>query len=408
MGVKSSSTRRAHGDGSIYQNKKGKWVASLDVGIGIDGKRKRSQKVCSTYQEAKQALRVMQSKKLDHKLKSNERQTLHDLFDMWREFGINEGIRETTKQDYLYLARRYVLPSLGHVRLAELDTQRIDQWLVNMQRQGMSAITRKKARQVAGAICKFGVKRRCISVNPVTDSLMPRKESTYVSQVQPALNLSEWTEYLRVFRETELDCFVHIAALLGLRRGEIIGLNWSDIDFEERFLEVKHSARELTKRRNDGSSYTTLELNDPKTQHSRRKLEMSEEIVLALRRQQLRQKKARLKAGVSWVDTDAVFTTSVGTRLYPSNVFKKYERIIKKTGLRYVRIHDLRHTVAKLALEAEVPLESVSRLLGHSSLSITMDIYAQNVQSVTDRAARGIAELYQGEKTRNRIIKKSL
>jgi integrase len=208
--------------------------------------------------------------------------------------------------------------------------------------------------------------------------------------------VQEWLKYLSGFKETNLDTFVHIGALLGLRRGEIIGLNWSDIDFKANHLFVRHSARELTKRRQDGSTETTLVLNDPKTKHSKRKLELSPQVVDSLNRQKLRQKKARLAAGSAWNDQeDAIFTTSVGTRLYPSNVYKQYVKLIKVLGLRYVRIHDLRHSVACLLLDDEVPLESVSRLLGHSSLSITMDIYAQNVQSVVDRGARGMSALYQ-------------
>ncbi len=85
----------------------------------------------------------------------------------------------------------------------------------------------------------------------------------------------------------------------------------------------------------------------------------------------------------------------MGTRLYPSNVHKQFKKLTRELGLRYVRIHDLRHTVAYLLLDDEVPLESVSRLLGHASLSITMDIYAPNVQSVADRGARGMADLYE-------------
>jgi integrase len=122
---------------------------------------------------------------------------------------------------------------------------------------------------------------------------------------------------------------------------------------------------------------------------------MNPALVDSLKRQQLRQKKAKFAAGSAWTETDAVFTSSVGTRLFPSNVHKQYKKLTQDLELRYVRIHDLRHTVAHLLLDDEIPLESVSRLLGHSSLSITMDIYAQNVQSVADRGARGMAELYE-------------
>jgi len=132
---------------------------------------------------------------------------------------------------------------------------------------------------------------------------------------------------------------------------------------------------------------------------------MNPALVDSLRRQKARQNTAKLAAGSVWVETNAVFTSSVGTRLYPSNVHKQYKKLTKDLGLRYVRIHDLRHTVAHLLLDDEVPLESVSRLLGHSSLSITMDIYAQNVQSVADRGARGMSDLYEQSVTETKSKK---
>lgn len=395
MGVETKKSRRTNGDGSIYQDKTGRWIASLDVGIGIDGKRMRVKRTRKTKQEAAHALRELQAKKIGKRLVSNESQTVKDLFKQWEKYGLSENLRETTKEDYLYLASRYVVPALGHMRLVDVETSTIDKWLFSLQQSGLSAITRKKARQNAYSIFKFGIKQRLILVNPVSGSIVPKRDKNFVTQVQDPLSKNEWMDYLEKFRETPLDTFVHVGALLGLRRGEIIGLSWSDIDFDSNYLYVRHSARELTVRRPDGSSQTTLVLNDPKTKHSRRKVEMNAALVESLRRQQLRQKKAKLAAGSAWTETDAVFTSSVGTRIFPSNVHKQYKKLTQSLGLRYVRIHDLRHTVAHLLLDDEVPLESVSRLLGHSSLSITMDIYAQNVQSVADRGARGMAELYE-------------
>jgi integrase len=405
MGVENKS-RRINGDGSVYQDNQGRWIASLDIGIGIDGKRQRVKRTRKTKQEAAHALRELQAKKLNKRLVSNESHTVKDLYQQWEKYGMSDNLRDTTKQDYLYLSQRYVLPALGHMRLVDVETTTIDKWLFGMQQLGLSAITRRKARQNAYAIFKFGIKQRQILINPVTGSSVPKREKNHVTQVRLPLSKSEWMDYLEKFRETPLDTFVHIGALLGLRRGEIIGLNWSDIDFETNYLFVRHSARELTVRRPDGSSQTTLVLNDPKTKHSKRKLEMNPVLVDSLKRQLRRQKEAKLAAGSAWNNTDAVFTSSVGTRLYPSNVHKQFKKLTLSLGLRYVRIHDLRHTVAHLLLDEEIPLESVSRLLGHSSLSITMDIYGQNVQSVADRGARGMAHLY--EKSRHQAKAKRL
>ena len=401
MELNEKKKRRISGDGSVYQDNQGRWIASLDVGTGVDGKRKRAKRTRKTKQEAAQALREMQAKKLERRLQSNERQTINDLYSQWETYGLSENLRESTRQDYIFLAKRYVLPALGNMRLVDIDTNTVDRWIHGMKKKGYSAQTRKKARQNAFSIFKYGIKQRVILINPVAGSVVPNKDEDLNTQVKKPLNKIEWMDYLEAFRNTDLDAFVHVGALLGLRRSEIIGLNWSDVDFDENYLHVRRSAREVTVRRPDGSSSTSLVLNDPKTMHSRRKLVMNQVLTDALKRQQIRQKKAKLAAGSAWTETGAVFTTSIGTRLYPSNVFKRYKKLTEKLGLRYVRIHDLRHTVAHLLLDDEVPLESVSRLLGHSSLSITMDIYARNVQSVADRGAKGMADLY--EKNRREI-----
>ena len=151
-----------------------------------------------------------------------------------------------------------------------------------------------------------------------------------------------------------------------------------DLNHEDLTLTVNRTAKESTLRRSDGTSKTELVLNPPKTSHSKRQIPIESEILLAIKRQQNVQRKQRLKAGAAWVDTDAVFTTELGTRIYPSNIYKRYVKLLRNSNLRYVRPHDLRHTVAVLGLDAEIPVEEISRLLGHSTLSVTMDIYGKS------------------------------
>jgi len=119
-------------------------------------------------------------------------------------------------------------------------------------------------------------------------------------------------------------------------------------------------------------------------------------------RQQNKQRKQKLKAGTSWNETDSVFSTDFGTRSFPSNIYKRYVNLHKESGLRYVRPHDLRHTVAVLGLDAEIPVEVISRLLGHSTISVTMDIYGKSVQSLVDRGAEGISSLFRDSERKAR------
>ena len=392
--VTKSLTRRSPGDGSVYQLKSGKWVAVLDLGIGVNGKRNRSTKTTISKVLAAKALREMQVKHRQNDLLSNQRKTFAQVASQWIQFGISEKIRQSTANGYIDIYDRYIKPFLGHRSITEIDVNEIDAWLVHLKAIGLSASTRKKARQTCNTIFKFAIRKRLALQNPVVDSQVPADEPGTSTQVQPPLSLREANAYITYFRNTELDLFIYLALFTGMRRGEIIGLNWSDIDIEALTLSIKRTAKETTLKRSDGTSKTELVLNPPKTSHSKRKIPIENEVLHALRRQQNKQRKQKLKAGAAWQESDAVFTTEIGTRAYPSNIYKRYRKLHENSGLRYVRPHDLRHTVAVLGLDAEIPLEEISRLLGHSTLSVTMDIYGKSVQSLVDRGAKGISTLY--------------
>ena len=389
--VSQTASRRSPGEGSIHQLTNGKWVAVLDLGIGMTGKRIRSKKTTTSRVLAAKALRQMQLKHAQNDLVSNQRLTFEHVASKWIASGISEKVRQSTANGYIDIYTRYLKPFLGHRRITDIDVNEIDAWLAHLKQVGLSASTRRKARQTCNTLYRYAIRKRFAIANPVSESQMPASEPGAPTQVQPPLSLLEAKQYLDYFRETELDVFIHLALHTGMRRGEIIGLNWSDISFEDNTISIKRSAKETTSKRSDGTSRTELVLNPPKTSHSRRKIPMEPAVISAVKRQQNIQRKQKLKAGEVWVDTDAVFTTELGTRIYPSNMYKRYVSHVSKSSLRYVRIHDLRHTVAVLGLDAEIPIEEISRLLGHATISVTMDIYGKSVQSLVDRGAKGIA-----------------
>ena len=392
--VNTPPTRRSPGEGSVYPSKNGKWVAALDLGTGITGKRIRSTKTTKSKVLASKALREMHIKHGQNELLSNQRKPLNQVASQWSEVGISERVRQSTANGYIDIYDRYIKPYLGHRPITEIDVNEIDAWLLHLKSKGLSASTRKKARQTCNTIFKFAIRKRCALQNPVVDSQVPANEPGSPTRVQRPLALKEAHSYLEYFRNTDLDLFIYLALFTGMRRGEIIGLNWSDIDFDELTISINRTAKETTLKRSDGSSKTELVLNPPKTAHSNRKIPIEKEVLLAFKRRQNKLRKQKLKAGAAWLETDAVFTTDFGTRSFPSNIYKRYVNLHKGSGLRYVRPHDLRHTVAVLGLDAEIPVEVISRLLGHSTISVTMDIYGKSVQSLVNRGAEGISTLF--------------
>ena len=391
--VTKSRNRRSPGDGSVYQLKNGKWVAVLDLGIGLNGKRNRSTKTTASKVLAAKALREMQSKHRQNDLLSNQQKSFNQVASQWIEVGISERVRQSTANGYIDIYDRYIKPYLGQRAITTIDVNDIDAWLIHLKSIGLSASTRKKARQTCNTVFKFAIRKRLAMQNPVIDSQVPANESGAKTRVQPPLSLKESKSYLEYFRDTELDLLIYLSLFTGMRRGEIIGLNWSDIDLDALTLTINRTAKETTIKRKDGTSKTELVLNPPKTSHSKRTIPVHPPVLLALKRQQNKQRKQKLKAGEAWQETDAVFTTEFGTRSYPSNIYKRYRKLHADSGLRYVRPHDLRHTVAVLGLDAEIPVEVISRLLGHSTISVTMDIYGKSVQSLVNRGAEGISTL---------------
>lgn len=167
-----------------------------------------------------------------------------------------------------------------------------------------------------------------------------------------------------------------IAIAMGLRRGEIIGLRRSDLDLDNRVLYV----RRQTQRRRD-----VLHGDDPKSRR-RRAVPLPALYIASQRWHRMRQSAARAKAGEKWQASGYVFTTRTGRQVEPRNVYRSFTRIADSAGIRVVRLHDARHGTATLLTAAGVASRVVTEILGHSRISITMDVYTHVVQD-TQREA---------------------
>ena len=158
-----------------------------------------------------------------------------------------------------------------------------------------------------------------------------------------------------------------MALSTGLRRGELVGLKWGDINFERRYFRLQRNLVRVP-----GQGFVESE---PKSDSSRRPVELGESDLKTLSIHRVRQAEARLRAGPMWTNGDWVFTRELGGHLNPDALSKKFPQILEEMGLPRVRLHDLRHTHATLMMEADINREVVKSRLGHSSISITSDTY---------------------------------
>jgi integrase len=189
-------------------------------------------------------------------------------------------------------------------------------------------------------------------------------------------SLDETLDFLAAARKDPLYAAFVLAIAMGLRRGEIIGLRWVDVDLDKRVLYV----RQQTQRRR-GVLYN----DDPKGRR-RRAVPLPAMCIAPLRWHRMRQAAAKLRAGKSWDEGGYVFATRTGRPVEPRNVYRSFTRVAESAGLRVIRLHDARHGCATLLTAAGVAPRVVMEILGHSQISITMDVYTHVVQD-TQREA---------------------
>lgn len=173
---------------------------------------------------------------------------------------------------------------------------------------------------------------------------------------------------------------------LGLRRGEALGLPWNAVDLKSCTLRVKQALSPS----GNGSRFV---LKAVKTPSSRRTLYLSNDVRTLFEVHQQRQNTAREFMGSDWQENGLAFTTSLGTAISPRNALRSFKRIISKLPVAQIRMHDLRHTYASLALQRGVPIELVSERLGHARVDITLNIYRHLYDAERQAAALSLSDL---------------
>jgi integrase len=179
-----------------------------------------------------------------------------------------------------------------------------------------------------------------------------------------------------------------LALTTGMRRGELLGLKWPDIDFE---------AGKLAVRRTLVTVAYQIRWSEPKTAASRRVVALDPATAAALRAHRARQLEERMAIGAGYLDEKVVFAAVAGEPLHPDTVTKHFDRLVARAGVPKIRLHDLRHTAATLRLEQGVPLKVVTERLGHSSTRITSDLYQHVGESMQDEAAAKLGAALLGE-----------
>ena len=315
--------------------------------------------------------------------------TVAEWAERWWLPVIRTQVKASTFDSYRRILDLHVLPRIGEVPLAELSSRQITVMYVDLLERGRrnghaAGLSPKSVHNVHIVVHKLladAVDDELLVVNPSDRAKRPRSASASQREMgfwEPG----ELARFLATARSTPLAPLWHLAAMTGMRRGELLGLRWTDIDFERARVAI---------RRNLVSVAYRLEETTPKNRQAR-VVDLDGETLEVLRTHR-RVQARRLGRSDGQSQDSRVFCRDDGSPLHPDSVSQTFERLVKSADVPRIRLHDLRHTHATLALRAGVPTKIVSERLGHATPEFTMRQYQHAIPGMQAEAAEQIAAL---------------
>lgn len=362
---------RGRGEGTIYKRPDGRWTAQLRLEYGV-----RKTLYGRTRAEVQAKLRKLRRDREDGVAVGAPSITLGSYLARWLDEAARLKLRPTTFQSYSLNARR-LTALLGRHRLDQLTPQLIQGAYAKLLKDGLAPRSIRQVHVVLHSSLRQAMRWGMIGRNAADGVIVPRPQPREMS----TLTAEELHRLFEATAEDRLRPLWVLLASTGLREGEALGLHWTDIDLANGTLIVQRAMQ-----RHGSAGHVLV---DTKTARSRRTIHLSRLAVEVLRAQKTFQREQRLAAGAAWRSDwdDLVFSTRTGRPLDSSWLNLAFRKHLDKAGLKRVRIHDLRHTAATLLLTRGVHPKVVQDMLGHSTVTLTLDTYSHVTPALHKEAA---------------------
>lgn len=382
--------RRPQGDGTIRKRADGRWEARIIVGHKNDGSPIYRSAFAKTQKSALKELHQLIELYRDVDLTEDCRMTLGEWMDKWLDEYMIFAIRESTLDSYRAMAKNQVKPFIGNKRLASLTTADMQKFYNKIKKEGRVREHPVHGKTLADSMVRsvhmmlhealdMAVKERLLAKNPTNGTTIPK--CNYPEK--QILGDNQLETFLEAIKGQEYWCdFFYVEVMTGLRRGEICGLKWQDIDFEESKLHVKRS---VSVKRGGG-----LNIGETKTETGVRCIQLPPSVAELL-------KNRKQTAITEWVFPNFMHPEQP---INPNSAYRKLKVILKNAELPLIRFHDLRHTFATHATQGGVDPKTLAGILGHTNASFTLDTYT-HVTSDMQKSASAIV----GNMMKNIMIK---
>ena len=314
----------------------------------------------------------------------DENMTFAELVKIWDSDYAQKQLAPKTYlryQDYL----KRILPAIGHIKLKNLTPIHLNRFYENLGEDGIKKVNGKHKGKLAektigdhhkliSKILSLAVQWGLVESNVAQRSTPPKvpyKETQY-------LDIEETKQLIHLLNDEPIQYRTMILMLIytGMRRGELNGLEWKDIDFEKQTIRISRTSQYVGE----------LITKEPKTRSGLRTITASNTTCRLLKEYKAWQKEQKLKLGDGWIETDRLFTKWNGEPIYPETISQWFREFMKRSGLPYVTLHSLRHTNATLMIAENVDIPTVSKRLGHANTSTTLNVYSHAL-AVRDKVA---------------------
>jgi integrase len=361
--------QRSNGDGSLYRRRDGYWVGAFYAPT-VSGGRRRIVVYGKTREQARDKLTKAQQEVGAGVLVPDELWKLGPYLEYWLENFVKRNRRPATYTLYEMNIRLYLNPGLGNYKLTAMTVANVQKFFNQRLQQGDSVRKVQVMRTVLSAALTRAVREELIPRNVARLVELPE---WHAGTIRP-WTAEEARQFLAVSESDPLHAVFVLLVLYGLRRGEVLGLRWQDIDSQAGTIRIEQQVQRV------GGE---MHIGPVKTRAGHRKLPLLKLVRQALEAQSLTQARYRVDMGSAWPDTDLVFTTRTGRPIEPRNLVRSFRRICETKHVRLIKVHHIRHTVASLLKALGVPARDAQVILGHSRLAVTLEIYTH-----TDDEAR--------------------
>ena len=362
--------RRARGEGTLFRDGDGRWVARLRVGGRVRVKKARTQRECAEWL-------ADLKRQVAGGVDVNDTSTVAEYLAHWLAT-VRGGLGHNTWMSYCESVRNHMVPFIGEVRLVDLRPDHVQRLYSERSAAGVGPSAVRQCHKVLHRALGQAVRWGLVVRNVAGLVEKPAKSRAVVR----ALSGAEVQGLLLAARGERLEGLYYVAVVTGMRIGELLGLRWSDVDWERQGVSV---SRQVSRVRGVGLVFQPV-----KTAAGNRMVALGGDGLDVLRAQRVRVEGWREFAGERWVEGDLIFPNSKGTALEPRRVGLEFRAVCERAGLGAVRFHDLRHTSASLMLRERVPARVVSERLGHSNVGVTLDVYSHVIEEMQSEAAAAI------------------